>query len=122
MSKILLIEDEISLRNTLEMKLKEMGHEIITADDGQQGIETAREKKPDLVVLDLMMPKKNGIEFLKEVREDSELKDLAVVVLTNSDNPEHIQQVLDFGASTYLVKSNYSLLEVLEKIQKILTP
>lgn len=120
MAKILLIEDEKALHDALGGALKKNGHNMIDAYDGMEGMAKLKSEKPDMVVLDLMMPKMNGLDFLAEAKKLEGFGNTPVIVLTNSDNTEHIQQVVDAGATTYLVKSNYSLGEVVEKIETFL--
>lgn len=120
MKKILLIEDEKALHEALGGALKKSGHEVISAFNGEEGVVVLKQSVPDIIVLDLMMPKMNGLDFLSFIKKDEDLKSIPVIVLTNSDNTEHIQQVLDAGATTYLVKSNYALGEVVQKIESFL--
>jgi len=120
MNKILLIEDEKALHEALGGALKKNGHEVISAYNGEEGVAVLKQTVPDLIILDLMMPRMNGLDFLTFIKKEDNLKNIPVIVLTNSDNTEHIQQVLDAGATTYLVKSNYSLGEVVQKIESFL--
>ncbi|MCH8048892.1 response regulator [Patescibacteria group bacterium] len=120
MKKILFIEDEASLQKAVGDVLTEEEFEVISALDGEVGLRLAKDQKPDLILLDLIMPKMNGIEVLKRLKEFEETKDIPVIVLTNSEEMEHIQQAIDLGATTYLVKINYKLDEVVEKIKGVL--
>lgn len=117
---ILFIEDESALQKTFGEFLLQEGYEMISALDGEIGLRLAKTKKPDLILLDLILPKKNGFDVLKELKEDKEIKDIPVIVLTNLEEIESIDRALELGATTYLVKANYSLEEVLEKIKKAL--
>ena len=120
MKTILLIEDEGALQKTLGDVLSKEGYKILAALDGEVGARLAKEKTPDLILLDLVLPKMTGLEVLKQLRGDEETKDIPVIVLTNSEDMQDIQQVMDLGATTYLVKSNYELQEVVKKIQTVL--
>lgn len=120
MKKILFIEDEASLQKAIGDVLAEEEFEVISALDGEAGLQLVKDQKPDLILLDLVMPKMNGIEVLKRLKESEETKDIPVIVLTNSEEMEHIQQAIDLGATTYLVKINYKLDEVVEKIKGVL--
>ena len=93
---------------------------MVSALDGEIGLNLAKMKKPDLILLDLILPKLNGFEVLKKLKEDSETNDIPVIVLTNLEGMEDIDKVLELGATTYLVKASYTLEEVLEKIKKAL--
>ncbi|HXK32128.1 MAG TPA: response regulator [Candidatus Paceibacterota bacterium] len=118
MKTILFVEDESTLQKTLGEVLTKEGYQVISALDGEIGLRIAKEKKPDLILLDLILPKMNGFEVLKKIKEDGATKDIPIIVLTNLEGMEDIQKALELGAATYLVKANYSLEEVLEKIKK----
>ncbi len=118
MKTILFIEDEFTLQKTLGEVLTQEGYQVISALDGEIGLRMAKEKKPDLVLLDLILPKMNGFDVLKKIKEDEEIKAIPIIVLTNLESLEDIEKALELGAATYLVKANYSLEEVLEKIKK----
>ena len=120
MKKILFIEDESVLQKTFEKTLKGEGYEIISALDGEIGLNLAKKEKPDLILLDLILPKINGFEVLKKLKEDPETKEIPVIILTNLERMTDIDKALELGATTYLVKVDYSLEEVIEKIKKIL--
>lgn len=120
MSKILFIEDEPTLQKTLGDVLEKEGFEIKTAFDGKEGLEKAKEFKPDLILLDLILPKMDGFAVLREFKKDESLKATPVIVLTNLEGTSDVEKVLELGATTYLVKANYDLKEVVEKIKKTL--
>ena len=117
---ILVVEDEQGMRDALKETLEESGYTTVLAEDGERGIEMARQHKPDLVLLDIILPKKDGFEVLRELKQDEKLKETPVILTTNLSEPSDIQKALDLGATTYLVKSNYSLSDIIEKIQEIL--
>jgi len=119
--KILYIEDDPILQKTLGRKLKVEGFKVISALDGKEGLMLVQKERPDLVLLDLILPQMGGVEFLKELRKNEKTKDIPVVVLTNvSKEIEKIQQILELGIRGYLVKSEYSLEEIVEKIKEFL--
>ena len=120
MSKILFIEDEISLQTTLGGALKEAGFEIENAYDGETGLKTAQTSKPDLILLDLILPKMDGFQVLKDLKSGFETKDIPVIVLTNLESADDVGKVIALGATTYLVKSNYELGDIVTKIKEIL--
>lgn len=120
MKKILFIEDEASLQKAVGDALSEEEFEVISALDGEVGLRLAKEQKPDLILLDLVMPKMSGIDVLKGLKESNETSSIPTIVLTNSEEMENIQQAIDLGATTYLVKINYKLDEVVEKIKGVL--
>lgn len=116
--KILFIEDEPRLQQTLQEVFKNEGFEIFSANDGETGLGLAEEKSPDLIMLDLILPKKNGFDVLKELKSNPRLSNIPVIVLTNLEGAQDIEKALSLGAYTYLVKANYSLDEILEKTRE----
>jgi len=120
MKKILFIEDESALQKTLGEILKQEGYEVTPALDGEVGLRMAKDKKPDLILLDLILPKIHGIEVLRKLKEDKETKEIPVIVLTNLGEIKDVEKAIELGATTYLVKAEYSLEEVAEKIRKTL--
>jgi DNA-binding response OmpR family regulator len=120
MKTILFIEDESALQKTFGEILGQEGYEMISALDGEIGLRLAKDKKPDLILLDLILPKKHGFDVLKGLKEDKETKEIPVIVLTNLERIEDVDRALELGATTYLVKAQYSLEEVIEKIKKAL--
>lgn len=119
MKKILFIEDEESLQKTMKEMLERNGYSVISAMDGENGILFAKNEKPDLILLDLILPKKDGFEVLKDLKEDSNTDAIPVIVLTNLEGSADIEKVLSLGVHTYLIKSNYSLDDVLSKVKSI---
>ena len=117
--KILYIEDEPTLQKTLGEALEQEGFYMLFASDGESGLRLANEEKPDLILLDIILPKKNGFEVLKELRSNKETAEIPVVVMTNLEGTGDVEKILEFGATTYLVKANYSLMEVVEKIKGV---
>ncbi|MEK7071765.1 MAG: response regulator, partial [Patescibacteria group bacterium] len=120
MKKILLIEDEQALQKTVGDRLSQEGYEIISALDGEIGLNLANAKKPDLILLDLILPKIQGLDVLKKLKETKETKEIPVIILTNLEEMEKINKALELGATAYLVKANYSLEELVEKIKNLL--
>jgi len=120
MKKILFIEDESALQETFRGILREEGYEMISAMDGEEGLRLAKTEKPDLILLDLVLPKIDGFKVLKRLKEDPETKKTPVVILTNLEDVENVNKALELGATTYLVKASYSPEEILEKIRRIL--
>jgi DNA-binding response OmpR family regulator len=118
MKKILFIEDESALQKTFGDLLRQEGYEMISALDGEVGLRLAKTQKPDLILLDLVLPRLHGFEVLKKLKEDEETRDIPVIVLTNLEGIGDIEKALELGATTYLVKTQYSLEEVVEKIKQ----
>lgn len=116
--KILFIEDEPRLQQTLLEIFKKEGFEIFSTNNGEAGLSLAEEKIPDLIITDLILPKKNGFDVLKELKSNPRLSKIPVIVLTNLEGSQDIEKALSLGAYTYLVKANYSLDEILEKARE----
>jgi DNA-binding response OmpR family regulator len=120
MKKILFIEDESALQKTFRDILEKEGYQMISALDGESGLRLAKSEKPDLILLDLILPRKDGFEVLKELKEDETTKGIPVIVLTNLEDIESVEKAIELGATTYLVKAQYSLEEVIQKVKKAL--
>lgn len=120
MKKILFIEDEAAVQKTLGQSLRNKGYEVQAALDGELGLRLAKKEKPDLILLDLILPKIHGLDVLEKLRKDKETKDIPVIILTNLENVGEVERAIELGATTYLVKANYSLEEVVDKVKKAL--
>lgn len=118
MKKILIVEDESALQKSFGDVLRQEGYDIIAALDGETGFNLAKEKKPDLILLDLVLPKMNGFDVLKKIKETEDIKNIPVIVLTNLEGVEEVDRALSLGATTYLVKAQYSLAEIVDKIKE----
>ena len=121
MKKILFIEDEPALQNALSTTLEGGGYTLLSALDGEIGLQTAQREKPDLILLDLVLPKIDGFEVLKKLKENHEMENIPVIILSNLEGSIDVERALELGAKTYLVKTNYKLEEVVEKIKNILS-
>lgn len=121
MKRILVIEDESPLREVLVEKLSIEGYETLEAADGEEGLDLALENHPDLILLDLKLPKLDGIEVLERLRKDSWGKAVPVVILTVLEvDDEMIQKIVEFQPAHYFVKSNWKLEDVVAKVKEIL--
>lgn len=121
-NKILLIEDDPMIARMYQRKFEKEGFQITLAFNGEEGMEALKKEKPDIILLDIMMPKMNGIEVLKAVKANQDLKEIPVVMLTNlGDRPEDVEKCKELGAVDYWVKANISLKDVVEKIKKIIS-
>lgn len=117
--KILIVEDETTLSGVLSDKFEKEGHKTKIVDTGTEVLAVAQEFKPDLILLDLLLPEKSGLEVLKELKETEELKGIPVVVASNLDDDENIKKALKLGAVDYFVKSQHPINEIVEKVEKI---
>jgi DNA-binding response OmpR family regulator len=120
--RILVVEDDRFLRRACEASLRERGFEVITAKDGEAGLRLARAAPPDLILLDLLMPKLCGIDLLRALKERPESAAIPVVMLSNSSRDEDKQQALQLGAAGYYVKANLSLRELARQVDRLVRP
>ncbi|OIO32928.1 MAG: hypothetical protein CO016_00805 [Candidatus Yonathbacteria bacterium CG_4_8_14_3_um_filter_46_25] len=118
--KILVVEDDSVLRDVLMEKLKKSGYAVKGAFDGQEAIEVMPEYAPDLVLLDILMPRKDGMEVLEEMSKDEKLHKIPVIVVSNSGQPVEIERARELGARDFLVKAVFDPGEVMGKIEKVL--
>ena len=118
--RILLVEDDRFLRRACEVSLKQRGFAVTTAVDGEEGLRLARSERPDLILLDMLMPKLSGLEVLKALRGDETTRALRVLVLSNSSREQDVQEVTRLGVEGYLVKSNLSLQALGDEVNRIL--
>ena len=118
---ILLIEDDPLLIDIYSTKLKESGFEVTVAEDGEKGLKSLEGTMPDLVLLDIVLPKQNGWEVLSKIRQNDRFKGLKVVLLSNLGQKEEIEKGLSLGADRYLIKAHFTPTQVVQEIQKLLT-
>jgi two-component system alkaline phosphatase synthesis response regulator PhoP len=116
--KILLIEDEEIMVNLLQRKLTQEGYEISVARDGEEGLKLMMEAVPDLVLLDIIMPKKGGFEVMEVMQKDKNLKNIPVIIISNSGQPVELDRAKELGAKDWLIKTDFDPQEVLDKVVK----
>jgi DNA-binding response OmpR family regulator len=116
--KILIAEDEISLANALEKKFLEANFEVFVVHNGDDAVKIAFAEHPDLVLLDIIMPKKDGMTALKEIKVDKWGKEVPVILLTNLSDKEKVEDAIEYGVYDYLVKSDWKLSDVVKKVQE----
>lgn len=118
--RILLVEDDRFLRRACEASLRQRGFTVILAIDGEEGLRLARTEAPDLILLDLLMPKLPGIEVLKALKADPATEAIPILILSNSSREQDVGEVMKLGAVDYWVKANLSLKELGERIVRLL--
>ena len=118
MKKILLVEDEEIMIGLLQKKLTNEGYEISVARDGEEGLKAMREVRPDLVLLDIIMPKMGGFGVMEGMQKDKELKKIPVIVISNSGQPVELDKAQKLGAKDWLIKTEFDPQEVLNKVVK----
>ena len=117
---ILIIEDDKFLRELIARKLIKEGYEVSEAVDGEEGMKKVKEEKPDLVLLDLILPGIDGFEVLSRMREESALASIPVIILSNLGQREDVEKGLRMGAVDYLIKAHFTPGEIIEKIKNAL--
>ena len=118
--KILLIEDEEFIIRPLEIILKKEDFDLVIAKDGEDGLLKIKNEKPDLVLLDIVLPKMNGFEVLEKFKKERDLKDIPVIILSNLAREGEVERGLSLGAKDYFVKTNFSLFDLIRKIKNYL--
>ena len=116
--KILLVEDEEIMINLLQRKLTKEGYEVSIAKDGEEGLKLMKEIKPDLILLDIIMPKMGGFGVMEGMQKDKELKKIPVIVISNSGQPVELDKAQKLGAKDWLIKTEFDPQEVLNKVVK----
>ena len=120
MKHILLVEDDPFLIDIYTTKLKEVGYSLDVASDGEMALKKIREQKPDLMILDIVLPQLDGWEILRQIKADKNLKNLKIVVLSNLGQKEEVEKGVELGAVKYLIKAHYTPTQVVEEIKKVL--
>lgn len=118
--QVLLIEDDPFLIDIYTTKLKEAGFEVGVAEDGERALEKIKERTPDLVILDIVLPNIDGWGILKEIRKDEKFKNLKVMILSNLGQRKEVEKGIKLGATQYLIKAHHTPSQVMEKIRQIL--
>ncbi len=118
--KILIIEDDKFLRELIAQKLIKEGYDIAEAVDGEKGIKAVGEEKPDLVLLDLILPGIDGFEVLTKIKEDPKIAQVPVIILSNLGQKDDIERGLKMGAVDYLIKAHFTPGEIIEKVKAVL--
>ena len=117
---ILLVEDDEFLAELYATKLNLEGFEVLLAADGEKGFKMARDKRPDLILLDIILPGMSGLDILKELKESEETKNIKVVMLTNFGTDENVSRATELGSDDYLMKYNVVPSELPDKIASLL--
>lgn len=117
---ILIVEDDKYLAKAYSIKIKNAGFNVLLSDNGLDGLSTAKEKKPDLIVLDLLLPRVDGFEFLKQIKTDEKLKNIPVITISVLGQKADQERALALGAEAYFIKTEYKLGEIVDKIKEYL--
>jgi len=122
-STVLIVEDEISLVEALRDALTRRGLSVLSAEDGERGLTVAREHKPDLILLDIVMPKVDGMTMLKALRESKWGENIPVIILTNlsADSSDRVRALVEYTPLLYLVKSDWNIHDIVAKVKDVLS-
>lgn len=120
MKKILIIEDEPAQATTIDLAMKKAGFETIVAYDGAEGLEKAISSAPDLILLDLVLPKIDGVTVLKQLRANDATAKISILILTNLASGDTVREVMAAGGSDYLIKTEYTLEQLVHKVEDAL--
>jgi len=118
--RILIIEDDKFLRQLIAQKLLKEGYDVLEAVDGEEGLKKIKEEKPDLVLLDLILPGIDGFEVLSQMNKEDLISQIPVIILSNLGQKEDVERGLNLGATDYLIKAHFTPGEIIEKIKNIL--
>lgn len=117
---ILIVEDDDFFRDLLKKKLVSLGFNILEAANGEEGIELTKQKKPDLIILDLLLPNTDGFEVLSKVKTNSDTSLIPVIIVSNLGQQEDVERGLKLGAVDYLIKSQFDIDSIVTKIKGVL--
>lgn len=120
MTKVLLVEDDVALRDIYSARFMAEDYDVVTASDGEMALTQAVKEKPELIILDVMMPKISGFDVLDILRATPETKDTKVIMMTALSQTADVDKGKSLGADEYLVKSEVTLTDVIEKAKEVL--
>ncbi len=117
---VLLVEDDTFLANIYKTKFEMENFKITVAENGELGLNEAKKKKPDIILLDILLPKMDGFSVLEKLKADENLKDVPVIMLTNLGQKDDVEKGFELGAADYLIKAHFKPSETVEKVRKVL--
>jgi DNA-binding response OmpR family regulator len=118
--QILLVEDDTFLADIYKKKFEMEGFKISISDNGEKALVDIKKKKPDIVLLDVLLPKLDGFAVLEKLKKDAEVKDVPVILLTNLGQKDEVEKGLEMGAVDYLIKAHFKPSEIVDKVKKVL--
>ena len=117
---VLLVEDDTFLANIYKTKFEMEGFKVSVSENGEAGLQDIKKKKPDVVLLDILLPKMDGFAVLEKLKSDGILKTTPVILLTNLGQKDDVEKGLELGASDYLIKAHFKPSETVDKVKKVL--
>jgi len=121
MAKILIVDDEQAIAQLFEQALKQAGYEVVISSNGKDGVEKATSEKPDLILLDQILPDINGNQVLQKLKSQDETKSIPVAIISNFNHDGMVDEAMKLGASDYILKYQISPLDLVEKVKNILS-
>lgn len=118
---VLLVEDDEMLHSMYIQKFTREGYEVLSGYNGAEGVQLAEEYKPDVILLDIIMPKMDGFAALKKLKKNAEIAEIPVILLTNLGQEEDIRKGKELGATDYFIKANHTPQEVVDKVKEVLS-
>ena len=118
--KVLIIEDDVALANLYKTELELAGYSVVHVSEGSRAVSAIEENPPSVVLLDIMLPGRNGLEILKDIRENEQIKDTKVIMLTNFGNEENVSMALELGALDYIMKYKITPSEMKDRLSSLL--
>jgi len=120
LKKILLVEDDPFIIDIYSTKLKEAGFDVQSSTDGEDALKRVKEDKPDLILLDVVLPKLTGLECLGQIKLLPQFKDIPIIILSNLGQKHEVEKGLKMGADKYLIKAHYTPSEIVKEIKQIM--
>lgn len=117
---VLLVEDDVFLSGIYQKKFEMEGYKVTTVDNGEKVLPEAKKKMPDIIMLDILLPKMDGFTVLSKLKEDEQVKNIPVILLTNLGQKDDVEKGLQMGAVDYLIKAHFKPSEVVDKIKSVL--
>ena len=117
---VLIIEDDAYIMEMYKIKFESSDFEVVSANDGATGLKILEKEKPDIILLDIIMPKKDGFSVLKEIKGNPALEKIPVILLTNLGQRENIEKGFELGATSYIIKAHFTPSEIVKKVREVL--
>jgi len=117
---VLIVDDDNMLVNMYRAKFCHENYDVLTAYNGEQGLDLIKDRKPEFVVMDVMMPKMDGLEVLRHIRETPDIKDTPVLMISNEGKAEFVNEAKKYGAKDYMVKADYNPEDIVKKVSSYL--
>ncbi len=117
---VLIVEDDAFLANIYKTKFEMEGYKVSIAENGEAGLDDAQKKKPDIILLDILLPKMDGFVVLEHLKSDKNVKDIPVILLTNLGQKDDVERGLELGAADYLIKAHFKPSETVEKVRAVI--